>query len=86
MGRAVGDLAHHHVVIEAVPLRQAGGQQLQQGGHIQPAQQAYHRSGLAGLSHAQHLAQLLLGGRSQFLHNVYDAVTLFPPHAAEKPL
>ena len=35
--RTVCNLAHHDVMIEAVPLRQARGQQFQQRSHIEAA-------------------------------------------------
>ena len=38
----IGDLTNHDVVIEAVPFRQANGQQLQQRRHIETAEQSHH--------------------------------------------
>ena len=85
MGRAVGNLTHHHVMIKAVPLGQTQRQEFEQGGHVETAEQAHDRGRLARLAGAHHLAQLLQGGRSELLDDVHDAVALLPPHAAEEP-
>ena len=84
-GRAVGDLAHHDVVIEAVPLRQANRQQFQQACRTSRRLSRPDRGGsLPRLAGAQHFAHLARTGGSQLLDQFDHAIALVAPHAAEE--
>ena len=50
---AIGDLAHHDVVIKTVPFLQATGKQFEQSGDLEAAQQADCGGRLAWLSGTQ---------------------------------
>src|SRR5208282_730288 len=63
---AVGDLANDDVLIKTIELAHAGGQQLQQIGHGETAQQADGGGSLTRLSGAQNIFQVVYRGLSEF--------------------
>ena len=71
---AVSDLANDDVLVETVELAHAGGQQLEQRGHGQAAQQANRGRSLAGLAGAQDVAQIVDRGLSEFTDEFDNAI------------
>ena len=70
----IGDLANDDVLIEAVELAHARGQQLQQRAHREAAQQADGGGSLAGLAGAQNVAQIVEAGLSEFADEFDNAI------------